>query len=91
MAESASAAKPPDSALSDEQLGTIAVRLALYPQRWVERRVEGLTFIDDTTIRQRVSITMRHPAPSFFPDGAQPTNGQRLFCSFDVAVEGDAS
>ena len=67
MAESASAAKPPDSALSDEQLGTIAVRLALYPQRSVERRVEGITFIDDTTIRQRVSHHDAAPGPLLSP------------------------
>ena len=66
-------------ALANEQLGSIAVRLALYPQEWIERRVEGVQFMDDTTVRQRVSVTLRHPQPGFFSDAARPNEGQLIY------------
>ena len=70
--------------LSDAQLGSIAARLALYPQAWIERRVQGVTFVDDTTVRQRISVTIRHPPAEFFSQAAQPTDGQTIYLPLDL-------
>jgi hypothetical protein len=70
--------------LTDDQLGTIAVRLALSFPEWVERRVEHVVFLDDTTVRQRESVTLRWPEPSFFPRDARPQRGQTVYVPLDV-------
>lgn len=74
------AARPPAAGapppLSSEQLGCIAVRLALYPQRWIERRVEGVQLLDDATVRLRVSVTFRLPGAGFYAADACPRDGQ---------------
>jgi hypothetical protein len=70
--------------LSDDQLGTIAVRLALSFPQWIERRVEHVAFLDDTTVRQRESVTLRWPEPDFFPAGARPRPRQTIYVPLDV-------
>jgi hypothetical protein len=70
--------------LSDDQLAIIAVRLALSFPQWVERRVEHVAYLDDTTVRQRESITLRWPDPEFFTDQARPQAGQMIYVPLDV-------
>ena len=70
--------------LTNAQLGSIATRLALYPELWIERRVDGMRFVDDNTVRQRVSVTIRRPVQDFFPDPAQPKDGQMIYVPLDL-------
>lgn len=65
--------------LTSEQQGVIAVHLALFFPHWVTRRMEGLSFIDDTTVRERTSVTFRWPLPEFFPPDARPVDGDVLY------------
>jgi hypothetical protein len=70
--------------LTDDQLAIIAVRLALSFPQWVERRVEHVVYLDDTTVRQRESVTLRWPEPEFFTDRARPQRGQMIYVPLDV-------
>jgi hypothetical protein len=62
----------PDERLTDDELASIAVRLALSFPQWIERRVEHVVYLDDTPVRQRESVTLRWPEPEFFVDEARP-------------------
>ena len=73
--------------LTDDQLGSIAVRLALSFPEWVERRVEHVVYLDDTTVRQRESVTIRWPEPEFFVLDARPHAGQTIYVPLDVIVK----
>jgi hypothetical protein len=66
-------------ALSEDELGTIAVQLALTFPVWVRRRKTGFAFVDDKTIRQRQSMDFRLPAAEVFPAWARPLPGQQIY------------
>jgi hypothetical protein len=74
--------------LTDDELAVIAVRLALRYPRWVERRVEHVAYLDDTTVRQRESVTLRWPEPRFFADNARPEPGQTIYVPLDLISKG---
>ncbi len=72
------------SELDEQQLGIIAVTLALRFPEWILRRVEQAAYIDDATLRWKVSVTMRWPDPETFPEEARPEEGQRVFVPLAV-------
>jgi hypothetical protein len=87
---------------NEQQLGVIAVTLALRYPDWVLRRVEQVSYIDDTTVRWRVSVTVRWPAADIFPEEVRPREGQKIYVplallkkepliQFDLRDEGGAS
>jgi hypothetical protein len=55
-------------------LGSVAVQLALTFPAWVRRRRFVVSYVDDTTIHQRMSVDFSLPEPSWFwtPDPPQP-------------------
>lgn len=59
--------------------GLIAVRLALKFPDWVTRRVEQAVYLDDTTVRWRVSVTFRFPEPDFFEGTVKISAGQKIY------------
>jgi len=87
---------------NEQQLGVIAVTLALRYPEWVLRRVEQVSYIDDTTVRWRVSATVRWPPVDIFPEEVRPREGQKIYVplallkkaplvQFDLRDEGGAS
>ncbi|MEJ7784469.1 MAG: hypothetical protein WKF96_06670 [Solirubrobacteraceae bacterium] len=77
----------PDERLAKDQLASIAVRLALSFPEWVERRVEHVVYLDDTTVRHRESVTLRWPEPEFFVEEARPAKGQTIYVPLDVIAK----
>jgi hypothetical protein len=69
--------------LSDEQLGGIAVHLALEFPVWIQRRVEHIAYLDGATIRQTEGIMLRWPQPDFFPPGVRPDPGDMVYLPLD--------
>jgi hypothetical protein len=65
--------------LDSDQLGAVAVRLALQFNRWIERRVETVSFVDDTTVRVRTSVTLEWPEPEFFGPDVQPSAKEVIY------------
>ena len=65
--------------LTHEQLGLIAVHLALTFPVWVRRRKTSYKFVDDTTIRQRQSVDFHLLPRDKFPAKAQPRAGQTIY------------
>jgi hypothetical protein len=70
--------------LTHQQLGDIAVFLALTFPVWVRRRNLAHAFVDDTTIRLRESVDFRFPPPEFFPEQARPKPGQRIYVPLSI-------
>lgn len=70
--------------LTEDELASIAVRLALSFPEWVERRVEHIVYLDDTTVRLRESVTLRWPEPEFFVEDARPKSGQTIYVPLDI-------
>jgi hypothetical protein len=62
-----------------EDLGVIAVQLALNFPEWVRRRRFVVSYIDDTTIQQRMSIDFLLPDESWFWSTVAPTRGSRIY------------
>jgi hypothetical protein len=61
------------------QAGLIAVQLALRFPEWILRRVEQAVYLDDTTVRWRVSATFRLPEADFFNITTPLTSGQKIY------------
>lgn len=51
--------------LAREALGVVAVQLALSYAEWVRRRRTTISYVEDTTIRQRMSVDFALPAPEW--------------------------
>lgn len=73
--------------LSRDELGTIAVGLALTFPLWVRRRKTTYRYIDDTTVEQRVSIDFRLPRESALPLGGRVRPGTTIYVPIDIAVK----
>ena len=76
--------RPSHRRLDDDALSSIAVRLAVSFPEWVDRRVEHVEFLDDTTVRRRQSISVRWPTPDFFVEEARPKAGDVIYVPLDV-------
>jgi hypothetical protein len=73
--------------------GVIAVR-TLDRERWIQRRVESVEFLGDTTVRRRVSVDFEPPDRSnwkFKPEGVVPLAllEKTLLVDFDSRDESD--
>jgi len=68
-------------------LGSVAVQLALAFPAWVRRRRFVVSYVDDTTIHQRMSVDFSLPEPSWFwtPDPPQP--GTVLYVPLHILVK----
>jgi len=55
------------SARGKTRLAIAATHLARNQPAWVMRRIDHISYVDDTTVRWRVSVTCRWPEPTFFP------------------------
>jgi hypothetical protein len=62
-----------------EDLGVIAVQLALNFPEWVRRRRFVVSYINDTTIQQRMSIDFVLPRETWFWSTVAPTAGSRIY------------
>jgi hypothetical protein len=76
---------PNHPALTREQLGIVATWLALHFPIWVRRRKTEFTYVDDTTIRQRMSVDFRLPPAEDLPLHARPALGQTVFVPLYIA------
>jgi hypothetical protein len=67
------------TALDPEDLGVIAVQLALNFPEWVRRRRIVVSYVNDTTIQQRMSIDFMLPDADWFWSTTAPAPGQRIY------------
>ena len=74
--------------LNDEQLGGIAARLAAEFPRWLERRIEHVTYLDATMTRWSVGVMFQWPQKEFFLDGATPEPGNLVYVPLDLLTKG---
>jgi hypothetical protein len=65
--------------LEPEDLGVIAVQLALSFPEWVRRRRFVVSYVDDTTIQQRMSIDFQLPGPEWFWSTTAPQPGDKIY------------
>jgi hypothetical protein len=73
--------------LDPTELGAIAVQLALYFPVWVRRRRFVMSYVDDTTIRQRMSVDFELPDEDWFWPGARPESGCKIYVPLHIAVK----
>jgi hypothetical protein len=73
--------------LDDDELGGIAVRLALRFPDWMQRRVEHVSYLDGVSIRHAEGVMFRWPPPEFFFDGARPSPGQTVYVPLDLLTK----
>lgn len=65
--------------LERERLGQFAVQLAIrFPER-VRRRRFAIDYVDDTTIRQRMSVDFMLPRPEWFWSYRPPRAGETIY------------
>jgi hypothetical protein len=64
---------PPSDNQLDEDLGVVTLE-AFQDWRWVERRVESVTFLDDTTVKRRVSVDFA--VPEFWVSALPQNSGE---------------
>jgi hypothetical protein len=81
-----SAGTPPP--LTHEQLGVLAVHLALTFPAWIRRRKTTFTYVDDTTIRQRQSVDIRLPQADLLPPHARPAADEQIYVPLYIAEKG---
>src|SRR4051812_8018036 len=77
----------PSPALDKEDLGVIAVQLALHFVVWVRRRRFIVSYIDDTTIHQRMSVDFALPEPDWFWSTAPPSPGSTIYVPLHIPVK----
>lgn len=77
----------PPPALDKEDLGVIAVQLALHFVVWVRRRRFIVSYIDDTTIHQRMSVDFALPEPDWFWSTTSPSPGQTIYVPLHIPVK----
>lgn len=75
---------PSTPGLTDQQLGVIAVTLALAFPVWLRRRVERVAYLDAVTVRQNTGVMLRWPKPMFFPEAARPRDGDVVYVPLDL-------
>jgi hypothetical protein len=75
------ATAPSPSFKEHPRAGLAAVLLALGFPQWISRRVEQAAYLDDSTVRWRVSVTFVLPEPEFFGAGISPTlsTGSKIY------------
>lgn len=66
-------------ALDPEDLGVIAVQLALNFPYWVRRRRFIINYVDDATIQQRMSVDFTLPPPDWFWSTIPPRVGDTVY------------
>ncbi|HMJ35734.1 MAG TPA: hypothetical protein VK501_17655 [Baekduia sp.] len=71
--------------LVPEDLGVIAVQLALSFPQWVRRRRFVVGYVDDTTIQQRMSVDFLLPPPEWFWSTTAPRQGDRIYVPIHLA------
>jgi hypothetical protein len=74
-------------ALTEDQLGNVAVRLALSFPEWLQRRVEHVSYLDQRTVRQAEGVMFQWPQPEFFAEGARPEPGQMVYVPLDLLTK----
>jgi hypothetical protein len=71
--------------LPTSTLGLVAVQLALTFPTWVRRRRFGISYVDDTTIRQRMSVDFALPEPAeFWATGPSPAPGDTVYVPLHI-------
>jgi hypothetical protein len=70
--------------LTQAQLGAIAVYLASTFPVWIQRRKTAFEFVDESVVSTRQSVDFRL-RPEHFPDGAVPTDGDRIYVPLNIA------
>src|SRR5262245_36036300 len=71
----------------DERLGGIAVHLALEFPRWIERRVEHVSYLDEDTSKWLEGVMLRWPEKSTFPSDVRPENGELIYVPLDLLTK----
>src|SRR4051812_7104980 len=67
-----------------EDLGVIAIQLALHFAVWVRRRRFIISYIDDTTIHQRMSVDFVLPEPDWFWSTTAPARGSTIYVPLHI-------
>ncbi len=61
----------PPTGTVDRELGYFVLYLLQHPDEWIHRRVESIDFVDDITVRRRVSVDFQLPDRN--PSAGAPT------------------
>jgi hypothetical protein len=77
----------PRQVLDKEDLGVIAVQLALYLPQWVRRRRFIIDYVDDTTIHQRMSVDFVLPEADWFWSPTRLEPGTKIYVPLTIALK----